>query len=125
MSNGDVRKSEATATSVESFVWPENCKRMRDAIAYEFELIGINVNDAVLKRIVDTPAIRDAFIVSIYNAERANGEKAEYLYYRLGEIFAVGWKTVRNIVQTAHKKSSKTNGNHGNLKVTIRNASNG
>jgi len=104
MSDGDVRKSKATAPSVERFVWPENCKRMRDAIALELKLMGVIASDADLERIVNTPAIRDVFIVSIYNSERARGEKAEYLFYRLGDLFALGHATVRSILRQSRQR---------------------
>ncbi len=86
--------------NIEQFDWDDSQRQLRSLLAVWLEdSNGIKASAAELERIVSTPAIRDIHIVSLYNDGRSRGEKAEFLYYKLGEMFGVGSKTVRYIVQ--------------------------
>ena len=73
--------------TVEHFEWFEKRQQMKQAIGKVFDRGGYKATDEELDRIVNVPSIRNVFIVCIYNAERDRGEKSEYLYFKLGEVF--------------------------------------
>jgi hypothetical protein len=93
---------KADIPTAEQFRWYKQRQDMKSALAKAFERDGYRVADDELDRIVKTPPIRNVFIVCIYNAERDRGVKAEYLYYKLGNIFNLTSRAIRDIVTLAN-----------------------
>ena len=93
---------------IEHFEWFSNCQTMKVQIADVFMLNGFTVDDKALERIISSPIFRDVFIVSLYNLERERGTKAEYLYWKLGEIFGIHTNSVRNIISRHCNNNTKT-----------------
>jgi len=96
---------ESQIPRIEHFEWYLERQRMKAAMMEMFRSAGVDVDEAELERIVKTPTIRNVYIRSIYNNERRKGVKAEYLYYKLGEIFGIDGITVRNIVHNSDAKN--------------------
>ena len=88
--------------NIERFAWAAKRGKIRDELRRVFVRDGIHVTELELERIVTTPAIRDVFIVRLYNAGISDGEKAEWLCMHIGGMFDITAISVKKIVQSAN-----------------------
>jgi hypothetical protein len=102
VSEREKNKSGTSKPDIDDFAWETKRGKIREELKRVFVRDGIHVTELELDRIVTTPAIRDVFIVRLYNAGICDGEKAEWLCMHIGGMFDITAISVKKIVQDAN-----------------------